>query len=200
MNFTIAGFHQTQYVHTTGNRSPPQTSTFRNTKPLGGTTRGFLFFPQMLFFFLIFDQGFGNTKMVRPSSGGSHMRPVWVISYWSELRWYGVYWSVTWTNFPFSPFNTPQSTSVPLYPNKAWVGFGNTGNRKLRVSREISCKEIVKNNKKMNLVPVFTYHFWSSEAQFSLGPNCFCISPNDMVAEPLLLAFCCDGCSLQPVM
>jgi len=26
-------------------------------------------------------------------------------------------------------------------------GFGNTGNRKLRVSREISCKEIVKNNK-----------------------------------------------------
>jgi hypothetical protein len=30
--------------------------------------------------------------------------------------------------------------------------------------------------------------------------NCFWMSSNDMVADPLLLAFCWDGCSLHPVM
>jgi hypothetical protein len=48
---------------------------------------------------------------------------VWIISDWNGLRWYVVYWSVIWTNFFSIPFNTPQYTSIPLYPNKAlWTG------------------------------------------------------------------------------
>lgn len=33
-----------------------------------------------------------------------------------------------------------------------------------------------------------------------LLPNSFWMSLNDMFAEPLLLAFCWDGCSLHPVI
>ena len=75
-------------------------------------------------------------------------------------------------------------------------GLGNTGDRKPRVSRV--AKDSENNTNELNDSIHLT--FWSSKAQFSLGANSFCMSLNDMVAEPLLLAFCCDGCSLQPVM